>query len=353
MALTAPDQARALVRWMSTTPAGRLANTVRAGDWWDFKLVPILMLFYASAVRLDVPIASLWLPLASLLGALVPGAIYVSLINDLTDLVEDRAAAKPNRLEGGGRFRAWAGIAACLAAGGGFATLWRNDVLLLSLYGGAWLSFTLYSVPPIRLKVRGFAGLVADSAGANLFPGVLAAALATRGAGQAQDPIWLASVGCWIFAYGMRGILWHQLVDAEADRAAGVGTFVLRHGSRATTILGTGVVLPVELAALAWMLWQVAALAPVPALVLYAWLDYARIRWFGLEATLLEPKPREIFIPQEYYDLFLPLALLAGSALRHPADFAVVAAQLLLFPRRVVEVFVQLPRLYHRARSRK
>ncbi|MDB5705308.1 MAG: hypothetical protein JWN66_2424 [Sphingomonas bacterium] len=351
--LTASDQARALIRRLNATRAGRLARTVRAGDWWDFKLVPILMLFYASAVRLDVPIASLWLSLVSLLGALVPGAIYVSLINDLTDLAEDRAAGKPNRLEGGKRFRAVAGILACLAAGAGFAALWRNDMLLLCLYGGAWLSFTLYSAPPIRLKVRGFAGLVADSAGANLFPGVLAAALATRGAGAAQDPLWLATAGCWIFAYGIRGILWHELVDAEADRAAGVGTFVLRHGSRGATILGKGVALPVELAALAWMLWQVAALAPIPALALYAWLVYARIRWFRLEATLLEPKPRDIFIPQEYYDLFLPLALLVGSALRHPADLAVVAAQLLLFPRRAAHLLVQIRRLYHRARSRK
>jgi hypothetical protein len=41
---------------------------------------------------------------------------------------------------------------------------------------------------------------------------------------------------------------------------------------------------------------------------------------------------------QDYYDLLLPLALLAGSALRFPIDLVTVAAHLLLFPRRALQV---------------
>jgi 4-hydroxybenzoate polyprenyltransferase len=304
------------------------------------------MLFYASAVRLDAPIASLWLPILTLLGALVPGAVYVSLINDLTDLEADRAAAKPNRLAGTGRWRALAGIAPCVAAGAGFAFAWRHDTLLLALYGGAWLAFTLYSVPPVRLKARGLAGLVADAAGANLFPGLLAAALATSGTGAAQDPVWLATLGCWIFAYGLRGILWHQLGDAEADRIAGVGTFIQRHGRRGAAILGKAIALPVECVAMGLLLWQAGAAAAVPALVLYAWLVRRRLALFRMQLTLLEPKPRSMLLPQEYYDLFLPVALLIGSAIRHPVDLAIIAAHILLFPRRPIQVAADAWRLW-------
>lgn len=330
----------------------RILIAVRAGEWWDFKLVPILMLFYASAVHLDVPMYSLWPELVMLFGALVPGAIYVSLVNDLTDIADDRAAGKFIRVAEGSRIRVIGGISACLAAGLSFAVVWRHDPLLLSIYGGAWLAFTLYSVPPFRLKARGFAGLVADSAGSNLFPGMLAALLAMRGATAVQDLLWLACVGCWAFAYGLRGILWHQLGDADADKAAGVATYVQRYGPHSAAILGKWVALPVELGAMSLLLWQMEAISALPALVIYACLVLARRGLFKQRATLLEPKQRAVFLPQEYYDLFLPLALLVGSTVRYPADIWVLVAHLVLFPRRSVQFLIEVAKLYRASRSR-
>src|SRR6185503_20264135 len=83
-----------------------LRRVVRAGEWWEYKLAPILGVFYATAFTLHVPLTSLWRSALVTLLALAPGAAYVSVINDLTDLDDDRAAGKANRFEG--RSRAYA-----------------------------------------------------------------------------------------------------------------------------------------------------------------------------------------------------------------------------------------------------
>jgi hypothetical protein len=332
--------------------ARRVVGAMRAEEWWDFKLVPSLMIFYASAVRLDTSLASLWMPLLTLLGALVPAAIYVSLVNDLTDLASDRAAGKHNRLAGGHELPALLGVAVCLVAGACFAVIWRDDAWLLGFYGSTWLAFTLYSVPPLRLKARGLAGVMADSAGANLFPALLAASVAPRGAGAPRDWLWLMCVACWAFAYGLRGILWHQLGDIVADKVANVGTFVQRRGPRAAAIVGKRLALPAELAAMALLIGQMKSIAGPVALALYLMWVYLRLNPFEIEVTFLEPVPHGIFFPQELYDLFLPLALLMGSSFRHPADLWVLAAQLLLFPRRPAQFVRELGGVYTILRSR-
>src|SRR5687768_1369633 len=132
---------------------GGLAGTVRAGEWWEYKFVPILTLFYATAFLVGAPIASLWQGLLTLLLSLIPGAAYVSLVNDVTDIEEDAAAGKANRLAG--RSRAFIGLALAAAIAGGlaFAWLWRDDPLLLAAYLAAWIAYSLYSLPPVRLKV--------------------------------------------------------------------------------------------------------------------------------------------------------------------------------------------------------
>ena len=317
---------------------GGLAGTVRAGEWWEYKFVPILTLFYATAFLVGAPIASLWQGLLILLLSLIPGAAYVSLVNDATDIEEDAAAGKPNRLAG--RSRAFIGLALAASVAGGlaFAWLWRDDSLLLGAYLAAWIAYSLYSLPPVRLKVRGLAGLVADAAGANLFPSLVAIILAFRAAGEPVDMVWLASGGAWAFAFGLRGILWHQLLDAENDRAAAVRTFVQRHSTATGAALGKYLVFPIELAALAAMLWQLQSFAPLVALLPYAWLVKRRLRVFVMKLVIVEPQPRHMILLQDYYDLFLPLALLIGSAIRFPIDLLALAAHLLLFPRRALQV---------------
>src|SRR5207244_8174700 len=71
-----------------------LIGLIRADEWWEYKLVPILSTFYATALVLHVAVSSLWVGALSLLLAIVPAAIYASVINDVTDLAGDLEAGK-------------------------------------------------------------------------------------------------------------------------------------------------------------------------------------------------------------------------------------------------------------------
>ena len=322
-------------RWRK--PVVRFAAVLRAGQWWEHKLVPVLAVFYGAALSLGVPLADLWRGAVTLLLALIPGAAFVSLLNDWADRDEDLAAGKANRLAGRSPVFVAAALAVPVFAGSLFCWAWRDAPSLLAVYLAAWTAFTLYSLPPARLKARGFAGVLADAAGAHVFPSLLAALLAFWAADTPPDLRFLAATAAWAGAYGVRGILWHQLVDAENDRAAGVRTFVQRRDPGSVDALARRVVFPAEFAALLWLLWLIGSALPLAALALYGWLVKRRLRIFRMEAVIVRPRPRYLIWLHEYYDVFLPLALLVAAALAHRGDLLVLAAHLALFPRRAAE----------------
>ena len=316
----------------------QLRTVSRAGDWWEYKLLPILAVFYATALYLGVSLASLWPAALIFLGAVVPGAVYVSIVNDLADRQEDAAAGKANRMAGRPGWQAGLMIAAPVSVGLGFAWYWRGDLPLLLVYLAAWTAFSLYSLPPVRLKARGLLGVLADASGAHLFPSLVAALLVFRHADVAAEAAWLGTVALWAGSYGVRGILWHQLADLDADRAAGVRTFAQRRGPRALAAIARWLIFPLEIAALAVLLWRAGSPLPLVALLAYLILVQRRVAAWEMRAVLVQPRPRYLIVMVDYYDVFLPLALLAASAAAHPIDVAVIAVHLLLFPNRAKTV---------------
>lgn len=329
----------------------RLGHLARAGQWWDYKLAPIFAAFYASALVLQAPVSSLGWALAQLLLAMIPGAAYVSLINDLTDEADDRAAGKPNRMAG----RSPAGkvflIALPVTAGLVFAWLWRDDPLLLCCYLGAWAAFSLYSLPPVRLKARGGLGLLADAAGAHMFPALVAAALAAHVADRPAGAVWLSAIAIWSLAYGVRGILWHQIGDAENDERSGVATFVQRRSATFAGRLGLWIVFPVELMALAVLMWRLDSGFVVVGVGAYALFCWARIRWLEVRPAVVQPGGAYFLVGHLYYDLLLPLSLLLAYAADSPGALWLVLLQLALFPGRVLAMTDELRLIRPRARK--
>lgn len=318
---------------------------MRAAEWWEYKIVPILSAFYATAVLLHVPLLSVWTAALAILLSMVPGAAYVSVINDLTDRADDLAAGKANRLIGKSRATVAVLIGVTVGTGLVFAWLWRKDTLLLSCYLAAWLAFSLYSLPPFRFKTRGIFGVLCDAGGAHLFPTVVAVILTFRAAHRAIDAAWIVSAGVWSFAYGLRGILWHQLTDAENDRSAGVRTFAQRHAPRVVARLGAWVAFPLELIAFAAMLWQLRTAWSMVFLGVYLFLLARRIRIWKMSPVVVAPKPHFFIILHEYYDVFFPIALLVEAAIRHPWDAVVLAIHLLMFPGRALETYKDAQKL--------
>lgn len=322
-----------------------VAATVRAGEWWHYKLVPILTAFIATLVMVREPLAEAWAEALALLVAIAAGAVFVSLLNDVTDIEEDRRAGKANRMAGRGTAFRVAVLAVPVAIGLAFLFLWRDDPALTGAYLAAWIAFTLYSVPPFRLKVRGLGGVLADAFGAHLFPTLVAMLLAFRAAERELDPLWIAAGGAWALGYGVRGILWHQLSDRANDRAAGVRTFAERHAPRVATRIGLWGAWPLEAAGLAILIWRSGTLLPVWLLGAYLLLVLWRVHSWKMTAVIVGPRRDYLILMHEYYDVFFPLALLIASSLGHPQDLWVLGAYLALFPARPLHTIGDIGRL--------
>jgi 4-hydroxybenzoate polyprenyltransferase len=303
----------------------------RAGDWWDHKLAALLGTGYMTAFHLRHPLLDLWPTFLATLAGVAAAAAYVSVINDWADLEDDAAAGKDNRLAARGRWYPPAAVGGLLAIGTVVAILaWRDDPLVLALYAGPWLAFSLYSLPPVRLKARGAAGALADASGAHLFPHMLITVAVFHAAGRPLEAWWLVAIGIWALAAGIRGALWHQLSDVEADRRAGVTTFGQRTPARARFTGETA--FAIEIAVFFFLLVRSGgSLLAFGLLILYVGLELARVRLFGERVIVVAPVPVHRIAMHEYYLLFYPLAFLTASSFRHGADVLVLIAHTALF----------------------
>ncbi len=314
-----------------------LWRTIRATEWWGYKLAPMLGSAYATAYILKLSLISLWPLFLLALAALVPCAAYVSVINDLTDLKDDLASGKANRLVGRSRVFVVALLACCILPGVFLAIYWRREPGLLSLYLGAWAAFTLYSLPPVRLKSRGVFGLLADACGAHLFPTLFAVYLVYRWRGEPLDRVWFALVAVWSLCCGVRGILWHQLTDLDNDEKIRLRTFARQHNLSSLGRLSNFVVFPVELCTFALILWRIESRIAFAFLIVYALLEFARARLWRIEFVVAVPKPNFQIVILEYYELFFPLAVVLSSSMRFPVDAIIAAVHIALFRRRATQ----------------
>jgi 4-hydroxybenzoate polyprenyltransferase len=315
---------------ISRTQIGRALEPLRAGEWWDHKLAPMLGTGYLTAFHLRVSLLDLWPTFVATLVGVAAAAAYVCLINDLTDLDEDAAAGKYNRLAERSRRYPAAAIACVLAVGVAVGVIaWRDDPLALALYAGPWLAFSLYSLPPLRFKARGVAGALADASGAHVFPHLLIAVAVFDAAGKELDGAWLAAVGIWALAAGIRGALWHQLRDVGADIRSGVKTFGARNPARARSTGRAAFV--IEMAAFVVLLWRAGSPLAFLLLIPYLLLELARVRLWGVRLIVVSPAPSFRIAMHEYYVCFYPLAFLAAATIRHAGDVVVLVVHAALF----------------------
>jgi len=240
-------------------------------------------------------------------------------------------------------------LACCILPGIVVSLYWRDDPLLLSLYLAAWVAFSLYSIPPVRLKIRGVLGLLADASGAHLFPTLLVVGLVYRWRGDTVDLLWFASVAAWSLSYGLRGNLWHQLSDLHNDEQAGLRTFARRHKIARLHRLGNFVIFPVEVAAFAFMLWRAGSQLAVAFLCFYVLLEWSRKKLWEMNLVVVVPRDRYSIVMLEYYEVFFPLALLMSSSRQNPADALVVVAHLCFFPQRAGQVLKDIIKLAKQA----
>lgn len=311
----------------------RLTGVLRARDWWEHKVPCFLGVAYAVAFYDQAPISALWPLWLVIVLAVISCAGYVSVINDITDRADDERAAKPNNMAGqSGLFQA-AALGFCLIPGLAAAWLMRGCPVTLLLYGFNWLAFTLYSVPPFRLKVRGYWGVLADTCGGQFLPTLWAAMLVVESTHHAVDGWMMLPLALWSFALGLRGILGHQLRDHENDRMAEVGTLVTQYGPTFVSRLVIRVVFPMETLALAGFLIVLHAPLTWPIMALHLLIEARQGDFAQMWAAWRTPSPKYWLPLTEYYKFYFPVTFILALASRDLSALGFLAAHFLLFPR--------------------
>ncbi len=314
----------------------KLHSALRADEWWEYKLLPILLIAYITSYQTGVDLFTISPWILFLFVSLVVGASYVSLINDITDLEQDVAAGKKNRMLNIAPSKRWLLPGASVLAGIVFGYFYSFHLPSVILYTLSWIAFSLYSLPPVRLKKRGIWGVLADASGSQLFPSLLMVTFISFKTGQPVNITWLILVGVWSFALGLRGILWHQYHDLKNDQQVGLRTLVTDLNSASGKWV-TIIVFGIELISLAGMLaffnnpWAFLCLG---FYVVYV-MGLIRI----LQAIPIAVKPPENkayhILMSDYYQVLLPLTVLISAAFVHPLVLIILAVHIILFPRNI------------------
>ncbi|MFB2920083.1 UbiA family prenyltransferase [Aerosakkonema funiforme] len=308
---------------------------VRAKEWWSYKLAPVLGTGYAIAATSNTSLISLWSTFLFILIALVIGASYASVINDLCDREEDRISGKANYFIGRSNlFRALVTIA-CIVPGLIVSGLLIQIPLALSVYIGNWLLFTIYSLPPIRLKNRGFLGVLAMAVGESLVPQIFAVFVVAHHTGESLSIVWLITLAIWAFASGLRSILWHQIFDFENDRRAGINTFAVNSSTQTLQILGKWVVFPAEFGSLMVILLFSHNIFAWAFLGFYLVTEWLRHYFWQLDIVIVKPTENHRLFLFEYYDVFYPLGFLCLTSWRNPVNLIILGIHLLFYYQRL------------------
>jgi hypothetical protein len=201
--------------------------------------------------------------------------------------------------------------------------------------------FVAYAVPPLRLKERGLAGIVADASYAHVLPALVAWVTFGGDANTLGGMITVGVLAAWTLPLGMRHLLRHQYDDLDRDRLAGARTFAVRRGRDATMSLIVERLLPFEVLATIVMLLWFARLAPalLVGFVVHAlWeLHVVRARWLApvpLHARMTLVERQDVY-GQRIFSAFAerwfgPLALCA-LVWRHAGALWLVPIHLLFF----------------------
>jgi hypothetical protein len=174
--------------------------------------------------------------------------------------------------------------------------------------------------------------VLADASGAHLFPTLFAVLLVYHWNRTEAPAQWIIVISLWSFAAGVRGILWHQLEDADNDRKIGLRTFVCIHGTKVAERLGLFTFL-IESGAFAAMLWLTSSALATLLLVFYGLFALIRWRLLGISLAIGKPGQASRQAMAEYYIVLYPLAYLLTASWQQPSALLLLLFHGVLFSR--------------------
>ncbi len=149
------------------------------------------------------------------------------LSNDLADIEKDKKANKPNSLLGKQPISIFLLFALAFIVALFPWFFFKITSVSVWLIVAELLCFFVYAFPPFRLKEKGFWGCVLDALYAHVIPTLLAAYTFYLLSPQivfSKRLVVLFMI--WLWLYGIRNIISHQIEDAENDVLSNTKTYV-------------------------------------------------------------------------------------------------------------------------------
>jgi len=319
-------------------------KVLKAEKWWDDKAPPVLGLaYYLLATGTNfVPLGRSLIAMLAFITAFIGVAGFGHVVNDLGDLEVDRAAGKLNTMQGRKPLHIALMTVALLAMA------WLPWLILpanpwnLSFIGVQLLLLTIYAAPPLRLKARPVSGVLTDALYAFTVPVLITWTTWSRLSGLAKpQPLLLVALIPWSLFVGVKGILVHQVADAESDAASGLNTFVTRYGHARTLWLLSRIVVPAELAFFILMTFAFSRelrFYPVAVALFFCWRGFQLAWLWNIPVGLPWKMPSEQAVTLygfrflgDFYPAWFPVIMLAPLCLRSPMYLALAVMHFAFF----------------------
>ena len=189
-------------------------------------------------------------------------------------------------------------------------------------------------------------GITADALGSQVFPTLFLAISFYQWTNQEMQLLPSVFLTIWLFCFGLRGILWHQLADKENDKVSGLFTFVQKISDVQLSRLSV-VIIILEMLAFGVFIWLHALLIIISGLILYLIYNWFLLKYFSVKQILINPKPAQyrIFL-FEYYQVFLPLSLLILFALKNPVNIIGLLIHFFLFRVNICSILSSIKKIF-------
>lgn len=305
----------------------------RTNTWWNAVVPQVLGWIYLFATGRNVE--QLFLLIFPFFVALISISVFGYLFNDLCDVKADSKAGKSNLLSSYSVTVRLMLVFIPLVLG---CVAWyyvMAGVVANILFALQILALVLYSAPPIRLKERGMAGIIADAFYGHINPVFITIFWMVT---IDSNSIWLISLLLIVFVCttlkGIRNILLHQIDDRRADRNAGVKTFVVRNGALGSLIF-INYLIPFEvLLALCFAVLVSIAYPPF-----FVWtLMFFILTYLKFSGWKLRDLPKRqlqfkfLYFLNDYYEAWVPVGFLLLLSAKQPQFFILLILHLVLFP---------------------
>lgn len=201
----------------------KLLHLIRWEEWYDSKLPLLAATAYYLAMHYPLPWPD---AVARYSVSIIFCALFLAYgyaVNDYSDLEIDKLAGKRKLIAETPRINALVFLIALVLLGIVVLLPYYRDRKVILTVVLCYMLGTAYSLPPIRLKERGMAGLLGSAIAQRSLPALVI--------GAVWDSVDIVTLG-WAFLgflVGTRYILIHQYQDLSADIKSGVHTFATKN----------------------------------------------------------------------------------------------------------------------------